>query len=529
MADWKEQSLRLWRNIGKRDKYIISASALALFFAIILWSYWWGGRSEYVPLFTNMEVKDAGDVAAKLKELKIPYEISEKGATILVSAKDVYRIRLELATQGLPRGKKGFEIFEQNKFGSTDFQNKVNLLQALQGELSRTIEQLEEVETARVHIVLPEDSLYKNKEKPASASIMLKLRPSIQLSQGQINGIVNLVAHSIPGLRAENITVVDNYAKVLNETNSVQKLGLNTGDALAQLQLTKKISDELQHNVESMLEQVLGPGKAAARVSVELNFDQHSIDRQIFEPVIDERGIIRSSQEKNESYKGVGQKPSGPAGTASNIPGYVANNDTSSSYDKKEVTKNYEISEVKEKTVSAPGSIKRLSIAVFIDAELTAEQQSSITKVVSSAVGFNASRGDTISVERIRFSKDLPDKMQRDRQMQSANQEKTIYWLKISVAVIAVLALLFVLWIVIRRILQTHEEDLEVVTYPTVNGTVQSKVNESDDSATMDIDKKSIVSPEEKERQRQKDTIENLARTKPETVAQLLKTWLSED
>ena len=174
MADWREQYLQLWKKLTKRQRYTIIGAAALLMIAILGWSYWYGSKPDMVPLFTNMEAKDAGEVAAKLKESKIQYEVqeSQKGTTILVPSKNVHNARLDLATQGLPRGQKGFEIFDDSKLGVTEFQNKVNYLQALQGELTRTIEQIEAVEKARVHIVLPEDSLYKKNEKPATASIM---------------------------------------------------------------------------------------------------------------------------------------------------------------------------------------------------------------------------------------------------------------------------------------------------------------------------------------------------------------------
>lgn len=287
MADWREQSLRLLQSIGKRQKYIILASAALIFIAVLSWSYWLGGRQDLVPLFTNMELQDAGEVQSKLKEMKVPFEIGGNGNAILVAAKDVYRIRLELASQGLPRGNKGFEIFDQNKFGATEFQNKVYLVQALQGELARTVEQMAEVEKARVHIVMPEDSLYKKNEKPSTASIMLKLKPSATLNREQVKGIVNLVAHSITGLKPENITVVDNFSHILNDQNNEQ-LAVGT-TALTQLEMTKKVQDNIQKNLKTLLEQVLGPGKAAARVKVELNFEQRTIDKQVFEPVVDYR------------------------------------------------------------------------------------------------------------------------------------------------------------------------------------------------------------------------------------------------
>lgn len=467
-----------------------------------------GSRPDYVPLFTGMESKDAGEVAAKLKEMKVSYEIGNNGSAILVPSKDVYKVRLDLATQGLPRGSKGFEIFDQTKFGVTDFQQRVNLLQALQGELTRTIEQMAEVEKARVHIVLPTDSLYKKDEKPATASIMLKLRPSAQLSREQVKGIVNLVAHSIQGLKPENVTVVDNFARILNDQNDAPfASGAGT---LTQLELTKKIQDNLQKNIQTLLEQVLGPGKAIARVNVELNFDQRTVDRQVFEPVVDDKGIIRSSQEASENYKGNSGSPGGPPGTTSNIPGYVTNsNSTQSTYEKKEVTKNYEINETKEKVVVAPGSIKRLTVAVLVDSNVNKAQQDSITKTVSSAVGLNGARGDAISVESIPFSTELADKQRKD-ELEYDQQQKYITWFKYGLGAFAIIVVLIIIKNLLRR---RQEGELEVLTEPQPVPVAATKE----------------LSIQEQEKATQRESIEKLAKSKPADVAQLLKTWLSEE
>lgn len=509
MADWKEQSLGLWQNLDKNHRYLIIGSALLLFVAILSWSYWMGSRPDYVPLFTGMESKDAGEVAAKLKEMKVPYEIGSNGSAILVPSKDVYKVRLELATQGLPRGSKGFEIFDQTKFGVTDFQQRVNLLQALQGELTRTIEQMSEVEKARVHIVLPTDSLYKKDEKPATASIMLKLRPSAQLSREQVKGIVNLVAHSIQGLKPENVTVVDNFARILNDQNDAS-YATGTG-TLTQLELTKKVQDNLQKNIQTLLEQVLGSGKAIARVNVELNFDQRTVDRQVFEPVVDDKGIVRSSQEATENYKGNSPSPGGVPGTASNIPGYVTNaGGTQSAYEKKEVTKNFEVNETKEKVVVAPGSIKRLTVAVLVDANVNKAQQDSITKTVSSAVGLNTTRGDAISVESIPFNTELADKQRKD-ELEYDQQQKYLAWLKYGSATFAIIVILFIIKNFLRR--RQDEEELETMTEPEPVPVAATK----------------SVSPKDHEKALQRESIEKLAKSKPDDVAQLLKAWLSEE
>jgi flagellar M-ring protein FliF len=511
MADLKEQSLRLWQNLGRKERYMILGSAILIFAIILAWSFWWGGRPDLVPLFTEMEAKDAGEVSAKLKEMKVPYEIGGNGNAILVPAKDVYRIRLDLASQGLPRGNKGFEIFEQSKFGATEFQNKVNLVQALQGELARTIEQLSEVEKARVHIVLSEDSLYKKNEKPATASIMLKLRNGTQLSKEQVKGIVNLAAHSIQGLKPENITVVDQLAHVLNEENDANGVaGANT--TMTQIEMTKKVQDDLQKNLQSLLEQVLGPNKAAARVNVELSFDQHTVDRQVFEPVVDDKGIIRSSQDINETFKGSSPNaPGGVPGTTSNVPGYVTANASQSDYEKKEVTRNYEINETKEKVIATPGSIKRLTVAVLVDASINKAQQDSILRTVTSAIGVNAARGDTVSVESITFSTEAADK-QRQEELDYENQQKQALWLKIAIAVLAVLGILYVLRM--RNLRREQSEEIGDETAATLD--------------SLPIGEPEMTAQEIQLAEQRKE-LEKIARTKPEDVAQLIKVWLSEE
>jgi flagellar M-ring protein FliF len=514
MASLKEQSLRLWQNIGKREKYIIIGSAIFVFAIILLWSFFWGGRPDSVPLFTGLDAKDAGEVAAKLKEAKIAYEIGNNGTAIMVSAKDVYKIRLDLAAQGLPRGNKGFEIFDQNKFGTTEFQNKIYYLQAIQGELTKTIEQMTEVEKARVHIVLPEDSLYKKNEKPATASIMLKLRPSSQLNPGQVHGIVNLVAHSVQGLKAENITIIDDNAHVLNDPTDD---GSSGAISLSQLEVTKKVQDDLQKNLQSLLEQVLGSGKVATRVNVELNFDQRTVDKNTFEPVVDDKGIVRSSQDVSEAYKGTAGQPGGVPGTTSNIPGYVTGTNNQSNYEKKEAVRNYEINESKEKTVTALGSIKRLTVAVLVDGTITNVQQDSIMKAVSSATGLNPLRGDVISVESIPFSTELADKKKKDDADFDAEQRNAML-IKVALGLLLLGALFFAVRAIARR--RQTEQDLETIS-------MGSSANDIMGDAP-DLNKTKLTA-QEIARKKERESIENFVKSQPEDVAQLLKTWLADE
>lgn len=509
MADLWHQVLQHLQKLNKRQKYILAGTALLLLAVIVAGSYWWGSRPDYVPLFTNMEASDAGAVAQKLKEMKVPYEVGANGTAILVPSKDVYRIRLELASQGLPRGQKGFEIFDQTKFGTTEFQNKVYYLEALQGELARTIEQLDGVEKARVHIVLPTDSLYKKNEKPATASIMLKLKPGAQLSREQVQGIVNLAANSVQGLKPENITVVDNYAHVLNDQADSSYAA---GGALTQLELTRKFQDSMQKSIQSMLEQVLGPGRVAVRVNADLNFDKRVVDSKTFTPVIDDQGIMRSQQKLQESFQGTSPGPGGPPGTVANIPGYVTSTNTQSNYDKKETTTNWEVNETDAKTEAAPGSVRRLTVAVMVDANLTNVQQASIINAVSSAVGLNPARGDAISVETVPFSTELQDQ-QRQAEQVLARQSA----IKLGLIIASIAAALGVLLYMVRRAARRRRaaENEEAAALAPAEMVVTPKTPE--------------VSPQDLEKMKQREAIEKFAKTKPDDVAQLIKAWLSEE
>ena len=528
MADWKEQYLQLWKKFNKRQRYTIIGVAVLFLIAILGWSYWYGSKPDMVPLFTNMETKDAGEVAAKLKESKIQYEVqeSQKGTTILVPAKNVHNARLELATQGLPRGQKGFEIFDDSKLGVTEFQNKVNYLQALQGELTRTIEQIEAVEKARVHIVLPEDSLYKKNEKPATASIMLKLKPNAQLSKKEIKGIVNLTAHSIQGLQPQNITIVDDTGKILNDPDEDEDKGIGA-KTLTQLDMTHKVQDRLQKDVQTLLDQALGSGRAFVRVSVELDFDQRQTDKQTFTPVVDDSGIIRSQQDASETYSGNSTAPGGPAGTQSNIPGYVAQqNNSNSNYEKKESTKNYEINEEKQKVIATPGSIKRLNIAVLVNEDVTRAQQDSISRSVSSAAGINAERGDTVSVEPLPFSTEMADRRAAEEQA-ARDRENRIFYMEVAAALI-LLALLAAALLAYRRKKRLEREAAEEEARQAELERQRLEDERAAAIAAGDIDKDELTE-EEQQQLTERQALEELIRTKPAEVAMLIKTWLSED
>lgn len=527
MADWKERYLQLWQKFNKRQRYMIIGVAVLLLVVILGTSFWYGSKPDMVPLFTNMETKDAGEVASKLKESKVEYKVQQgsKGTTILVPSARVDTLRLDLASQGLPRGPKGFEIFDDSKLGVTEFQNKVNYLQALQGELTRTIEQLDAVESARVHIVLPEDSLYKKNEKPATASIMLHIKPNQSLKRKEIKGIVNLAAHSVQGLQPENITIVDETGKILNDPDD-QEDGVST-KTVTQIEMTKKMQDNMTKDIQTLLDQTLGEGRAAVRVNLELDFDQRQTDSQTYTPVVDDAGIVRSEQTTNETYNGTSTNPGGPAGTQSNVPGYVAEaGNSQADYSKKEATRNYEVNEEKKKVIASPGSIKRVNVAVLVNDDVTQAQQDSILRSVTSAAGINTDRGDTISVEPLPFSTAAADRRAAEEKAAKDAQNR-LYGM---IAAGILLVLLIIAYAIYARRKRKREEQEALEEQQRLEALARQREDE-ERAAAIEAGEvaEEEMTEEELQNMTQRQALDDLIHQKPAEMAMLIKTWLSED
>lgn len=327
----------------------------------------WAGRPEFKVLYSNISSEDAGAILSRLKEKKIPYRISSDGKAILVPKEKVYELRLSLASEGLPKGGGvGFEIFDKTQLGMTEFVQNINYQRALQGELARTIDSFYEVVSSRVHIVMPVNSVFVEEEKPAKASVVIRLRPGMKLSKKEIKGIVNLVSASVPNLPSENVTVVDNHGDLLSsfigDENS--KLGEITSEQLA---FQRRVEKGLEERVETMLAQALGPGKAIVRVSCSFDFTKQKETEEIFDP----RKVIRSEQVlKQESGKNQ-NIPVGVPGVASNLvqtdTQKAQNTVQKPTFKKEEKTVNYEISKKMRHTIAPVGKITRISVAVMVD------------------------------------------------------------------------------------------------------------------------------------------------------------------
>jgi len=380
----------------------------------------WSGGVEMQVIYTHLDPDDAGAIVARFKEQKIPYRLGGDGRTILVPAERLHEVRMQMASEGLPQGGGiGFEVFDNAKLGMSEFAQNVNYQRALQGELARTIARISEVESCRVHLVMPEKTLFVDSEQPASASVAVKLKAGRRLGQEQINGIVHLVSSSVPRLSPEQVTVVDSSGKLLAGSRDPSATG---GLSLDQLEYQRRVEKDLEARVKSMLEQALGEGKAIVRLACSLDFQRHEKTEEHFLP---DNRVIRSEQSLNESSRNSDALPQGVPGVRSNTPGpeLMPNSISAAgapSYEKQDRTVNYEIGKVTSRILEPVGRITRVSVAVLVDGtyksttekggastrEFVARGGEEIQKIealVKRAVNFDPDRGDRVEVVNIPF------------------------------------------------------------------------------------------------------------------------------
>ncbi|MBC5815096.1 MAG: flagellar M-ring protein FliF [Candidatus Eremiobacteraeota bacterium] len=399
-----------------------------------------GHKPSYDVLFAGLSADDAVAVTQRLKDDKIDYHTQQVGnsTTIYVPSSVVAEERVQVAGSGiLKNGGTGYELFDKTNFGMTEFQEKIAKTRATEGELQRTINNLDPVEAARVHIAAPDTGLYSSTQQPTTASIAIKTKSGQSLSPQEVRGITMLVANAVAGLKPENVTIVNQDGTVLvpSATTADSADGSTGATALKmtqdQLLAKQRYESNLQENIQSMLDDTLGKKKAVARVSTKMNFDANSSETKTFAP----QGTILSQQSKHESYVGTQpnrQIPAGVPGTTSNIGTYQAiqpNQTAAGRYNKSENTTNYNISEQNSKHIDAPGKVLSTSVAVLVDVpsttatttttsgpaavttasqvaryNLTPANVSQIRNTVIAAAGLNLAAGDQVSVEAVPFN-----------------------------------------------------------------------------------------------------------------------------
>ena len=371
-------------HLSFNQKVLLGAVATASVISVAVFSLWLQ-KEDSAVLFTNLTPVDASAALAELAKQDINAELTNGGSTILVPETAVHRLRVDLAAKGVPAsGTVGFEIFDGKQYGLTEFLQNVNFKRALEGELTKSIESLQGIQSARVHLVLPKPSIFKKLAVPATASVVLSMGSGARLGENQINGIQSLVSGSVENLETGSVTVIDQHGKVLSTAMADDE----TGRSESQLALRKEVEGYLGEKASSMLDGVLGSGRSIVRVNAALNFEKIDKEREIFDPAAT---VVRSEVRREETNPTTGG----------------ANENS---------TTNYEINRTVEHIVGHTGRIKTLSVAVFVDGTyetsedgvstyqpLGEDELVQLRRVVQTAIGLNSVRGDQIEVVNMQF------------------------------------------------------------------------------------------------------------------------------
>lgn len=414
-----------------RSKMMLAAGVAALV-ALMVASVLWSRQPDWRVLFANLSDRDGGAVIASLSQMNVPYKHADGGAAILVPADKVHDVRLKLASQGLPKGGTvGFELMENQKFGTTQFQERLNFQRGLEGELARSIQALAAVSSARVHLAMPNQTAFLREQQKPSASVLLTLHGGRTLDRAQVAGIVHLVASSVPELAPKNVSVIDQSGTLLSAQDEAG--GAVGGLDPAQLQYTRQIEATLAQRVAEIVEPIVGRGNVRAQVTAEVDFTIAESTAEQYRP---NQGSEPAAVRSQQVAEGGGTQP-GPQG----VPGAMSNQPPpptgapingqaqamqpaqgaagAAGGSRREAVTNYEVDKTVRVVRSATGTLKRISAAVVVDhrrvtdpngkvtvTPLTPQQIEQINALVRDAIGYSKDRGDSINVVNAPFTQD---------------------------------------------------------------------------------------------------------------------------
>lgn len=532
------------------------AASVALGVAVVLWSQ----TPSMAPLYGNLAEKDASEVLEALQKSGVEFKVDETSGTILVPAGKVKELRMQLASAGIPNGTgMGFELLQKDMgFGTSRVVERARYLQAMQGELARTIATIGAVQTARVHLAIPKQSVFVRDRKKPSASVTVKLLAGRTLERGQVQAIVHLVASSVPELEPSRVTVVDHKGNLLSGEQDDSEMQLSR----THFEYKRKVEDYLRTRIEDLLAPIVGKQRVRAQVSADIDFTVTEQTQERFNP---DQPALRSEQ-INEQQRSASASQGVPgalsnqppaAGTAPQVAGQQGQEGQGGTLDStRQATRNYELDRVVSHTRQAPASLRRLSVAVVVDdvvttgpdgveqrRERTPEELQRITQLVREAIGYDARRGDSVKVINSAF---LPPEPLEDLP-EPAIWEQAWFWdlLKQVGGVLLVLLLVFgVLRPTLKRLTQPAGGELAVagaaagaagdggearVSGPF--GPDGQPLGEGDEEGGLKLGKNGepIKLPGGGEYENIMEAARKLVDEDPKRVAQLVKIWIAED
>lgn len=509
----------LWRSLEPRAQITLALCAVGVF-ATVYFLFQLGSRPDWTVVASGMSATEGGQVANSLEGAGIPYELREGGAVVAVEKGKETTARVTLAQDGLPNGGHvGYEIFDKKRLGATDFEQKVAYQRALEGEIGRTIEGVDGVRSASVQLVLPKQSLFLDEGSNASAAVLLDGGSTV--GGAAIGGIARLVASSVEGLKPEDVTITDEGGSLLwpGELG-----GGGAGGASAQFEAERAYANQLTAQLDALIISTLGPGKASARVNADLDLDA----RQVESVTYGKTGVPLSSQKDVETLaSGKGTTTNGgEAGVASNVPGYSSRGGTTGAtgatggYLHDTGTTEYGVDKKVESVTVAPGSVKRLSVALVVDKGVPESDVAALQQSLASAAGIDKKRGDVITVSKVAFA--APEETAPAAASMLAGMGGPLGIAK--KAMIGIGAIL--LFLMIRKGLKRRETE-GVALEPTWLREVTEARSLSELEATM-IEAPKGQDPAGARTRQMGEQIEEIVRNQPEAIAAQVAQWMNE-
>ena len=534
-----DQSQRLKMGLG-----------VVLFLAIGIIGMVMGRQAEWRVLYSNLADKDGGAIVAQLSQMNIPYKHADGGGAILVPADKVYDTRLRLASQGLPKGAvAGFEVMESNRFGMTQFQERLTFQRGLEGELTRSIQALSSVQSARVHLALPnQNGFFREQQKP-SASVLLSLNAGRTLDRSQLAGIVHLVSSSVPEMNPTAVSVLDDTGKLLSSPPDGSQGAV--GDA-QQLQYVQQMEQVYSQRILDILEPVVGRGNVKAQVTAELDFSQTESTSESHKPNQEANSSVIRSQQLSESGAGVASAtPAGVPGAASNQPPGPASAPINGAPQtlagggaaggaagaKRDSIINYEVDKTIRVVRGSTGSVKRLSAAVVINHQtltdakgktttspLTEAQITSMTALVRETIGFSQDRGDSVNLMNAPFVIDKPVEVEVPlwRQPELLDLARSLAW-PVGTLLLAALVLLGF----IRPAIKTLAKPIEVA--PLAANQIDAIEGEEPERPLLAAPATSVVALGPTAAELALEDARKLTRDNPAAVANIVKSWMNNE
>ena len=511
-------------STGQRTMVVIAVIALALGgFAFTKWA----GKPSYAPLFSNLDPSDASAITEKLTSSGVPYQLSDGGTTILVPSDKVYQTRLDASAEGLPAGSNdGYTLLDKQGVTTSEFRQRVDFQRAMEGELAKTIESIDGVDSAAVHLVIPPDDVFADSNQKPSASVLVKTRTGTDLSDDQVRAIDHLVASSIQGLEPTAITIADAKGTVLLAPGD-EGTASEAGDL--RTRQTRAFEQARAKELQAMLDKVVGPGHAVVQVNADLDFDKRSTTTEAYSKG---SGAVLAERSTKETFTGSQAGSTGVLGPNTGVSTTGSGN--GNAYNKNDTSRDFGVGKTTEQTESAPGKINRLSVAVLLDGGAKVNP-TDLQRVIAAASGIDTKRGDVIEVTRVAFDTSAANAAADElKDAKSAQQRSQIVALARTVGlVLLILVILFLAWRSMRKAAKANVRTSAIDLAELERQRAVLTRTDSEQGALPHPDPEAErrqleLAADERKRVAVQEEVGELIQRQPEEVARLLRSWLAD-